>query len=73
MVCPRCYGPGSVYAGREGWQPCPECHGSGIVSCCDTAGAGRDSASEGCQTSAKPEKAAGAPSEGQQTHIGEEG
>ena len=40
MVCPKCYGLGcSCHDPRV---PCPECQGSGIVSCCDTAGAGGD-------------------------------
>lgn len=36
MVCPDCYGTGAV--GRGG-VICAECQGSGIISCCDTAGA----------------------------------
>jgi len=44
MMCPDCHGTGSV---RYEWNPrarawitgpCPECNGSGIASCCDTAG-----------------------------------
>lgn len=42
MICEYCRGTGR---GRKrthpplGFWPCPECQGSGIVSCCDTAGA----------------------------------
>jgi DnaJ-class molecular chaperone len=40
MVCPKCYGCGEdVHAPTSYFVPCPECQGSGIVSCCDTAGA----------------------------------
>jgi RecJ-like exonuclease len=40
MVCPKCYGMGwACIAGKMHSKPCPECQGSGIVSCCDTAGA----------------------------------
>ena len=40
MVCPYCYGKGE--RGSIEWgavKICPECQGSGILSCCDTAGA----------------------------------
>ena len=46
MVCPKCAGAATlclpIYI--EDYNalqpvPCPECRGSGIVSCCDTAGA----------------------------------
>jgi len=40
MVCEYCYGKGE--RGSIEWRGvkiCPECQGSGIVSCCDTAGA----------------------------------
>lgn len=40
MICEHCYGKG--IRGSVEWNDarcCPECHGSGIVSCCDTAGA----------------------------------
>lgn len=54
MICPRCDGKGlikkqEIDLGHGTWitrawltrpEPCPECHGSGIVSCCDAAGAG---------------------------------
>lgn len=69
MVCPRCHGPGSIYAGSNGWQPCPECQGCGIVSCCDTAGAEGDSDGLATMAAPDPEKAAGAPSNGQQSPI----
>ena len=46
MVCPKCAGSACFLQGYttegkfEKWPiPCPECQGSGIVSCCDTAGA----------------------------------
>ena len=44
MVCPTCYGTGSQYFESLGDFPsfstqCYGCQGSGIVSCCDTAGA----------------------------------
>ena len=40
MVCPYCAGAGEViYIPGVGRAICPECQGSGIVSCCDTAGA----------------------------------
>ena len=44
MVCPTCHGTGSQRFERLGDFPafstrCYECQGSGIVSCCDTAGA----------------------------------
>jgi hypothetical protein len=40
MICEHCYGKGE--RGSVCWigtKICPECQGSGIVSCCDTAGA----------------------------------
>jgi hypothetical protein len=44
MNCPRCAGSGRRVICHEPMVdyssgPCPECQGSGIVSCCDTAGA----------------------------------
>ena len=39
MLCPKCYGKGE--RGSVEWNGvalCLECQGSGIVSCCDTAG-----------------------------------
>jgi hypothetical protein len=36
MICPTCHG--AVLDGGERAYPCPDCQGSGIVSCCDTAG-----------------------------------
>lgn len=50
MICPACHGTGWIIEMRRsepsGFRlisaemPCPECGGAGIVSCCDTAGAG---------------------------------
>jgi len=51
MNCPKCYGRGRVTSKADFRQgrtkitldeisQCPECQGSGIVSCCDTAGEG---------------------------------
>jgi RecJ-like exonuclease len=31
MICEMCHGKGSIL-------PCPECNGSGVSYCCDTAG-----------------------------------
>lgn len=36
MICQRCHGKGYL---RNVMEPCPECLGSGVASCCDTAGA----------------------------------
>jgi hypothetical protein len=42
MICPTCRGRGFTPLIGDGDQtphgPCPECHGSGIASCCDSAG-----------------------------------
>lgn len=37
MICEICYG-AKVLPGFWGKQPCHECGGTGIVSCCDAAG-----------------------------------
>lgn len=40
MICEHCYGKGERGSVEwDGVRVCPECQGSGIVSCCDTAGA----------------------------------
>lgn len=40
MICEHCYGNGERGSVLwKGIRVCPECQGSGIVSCCDTAGA----------------------------------
>jgi RecJ-like exonuclease len=39
MICPDCHGKGRIKLFRHGKMPCLECNGSGIVSCCDSAGA----------------------------------
>jgi RecJ-like exonuclease len=39
MNCPECRGRGYIKLFRHGRMPCLECGGSGIASCCDTAGA----------------------------------
>jgi DnaJ-class molecular chaperone len=45
MICPTCHGGGRRIAkaivdpdGRIAIEPCPECNGCGVVSCCDAAG-----------------------------------
>ena len=40
MICPECYGCGCGIIG-DTFIPsaCHECHGSGVVYCCDKAGA----------------------------------
>jgi hypothetical protein len=48
MICPLCFGRGKFPVVRVRSEdgsfvvtqelPCPECQGSGIASCCDTAG-----------------------------------
>jgi len=41
VICERCNGKGFVAFVddvRAGCEPCPNCQGSGIVSCCDAAG-----------------------------------
>ena len=43
MVCPKCAGSATIVGTRSPFSddyvgPCPECRGSGIVSCCDSAG-----------------------------------
>ena len=41
MICEACHGEGLVWAvaySAVNRAPCRECNGSGIVSCCDTAG-----------------------------------
>lgn len=35
MICERCFGRGC----SRDMVLCPECRGTGVVSCCDTAGA----------------------------------
>lgn len=50
MICPNCFGRGTVpvvlIKSDDGTfrvtqqMPCPECEGQGIVSCCDSGGAG---------------------------------
>ena len=42
MICERCHGKGKIKARVFGpvrsewvWDPCPDCHGSGIVACCE--------------------------------------
>ena len=72
MVCPRCLGEGVFlhkFLGELWWAPCPECQGRKIVSCCDTAGAGRNPADLATTIPDWREKAAGAPSEARQMPI----
>ena len=39
MICEICHGEGSLATLFGETRPCPECNGSGVASCCDTAGA----------------------------------
>jgi DnaJ-class molecular chaperone len=48
VTCQDCHGTGSVRRAiiqvrgtRQVTLPCPECNGSGIASCCDTAGSAK--------------------------------
>ena len=35
MLCPTCFGKGMVLF-NDNLEPCSECHGQGLVYCCDT-------------------------------------
>ena len=34
MLCPNCYGKGAVLV-NDNLEPCKECHGCGIIHCCE--------------------------------------
>jgi hypothetical protein len=36
MQCKQCFGRGLRWTSDEDYGPCPQCHGFGIISCCDT-------------------------------------